>query len=139
MATYTYQQLYGEGIIGENLSGTKTFTFYSGSSDFWNTISENWDSYDVNWNEESLYSNPISSYFTMETIRNYNGYYDLTSPINFSGSYSVSSSMSLVTSSYIASIVVQPGITSFTFTPYSSVTGTTYRLRGTGMYSLTIS
>jgi hypothetical protein len=42
----------------------------------------------------------------------------------------------LVTSSYIASVVVPPGISGFDFIPDSTVTGTTYRLRGTGMYSL---
>lgn len=112
MATYTYIQLYGTGSIGENLSGVKTFTFTNPSA---------------------------SSYFTMETTRNIQGFYDSTSPTNFKGTYNVSESMNLVTSSYIASIVVQPGVSTFTFTPSSSITGTTYYLRGTGMYSLTIS
>lgn len=113
MASYTYLQLHGTGSIGENLSSTKTFTFTNPSS---------------------------SAYFTMETNRvNGKGWYDETSPKNFIGTYNVSESMSLVTSSYFASIVVQPGISSFTFSPSSSVTGTTYRLRGTGMYSLVIS
>ena len=113
MASYTYQQLYGTGSAGENLSGTKTFTFINPSA---------------------------SSYFTLETNPVIGkGWYDGTSPKNFEGTYSVSSSMGLVTSSYIASIVVQPGTSSFTFTPSSAVTGTTYRLRGTGMYSLVIS
>ena len=112
MASYTYQQLYGTGSIGENLSGTKTFTFTNPSG---------------------------SSYFTMETIPTDKGFYDASSPKNFEGTYSVSPSMGLVTSSYIASIVVQPGVSSFTFSPSSAVTGTTYRLRGTGMYSLVIS
>jgi len=113
MASYTYTQLYGTGSIGETLSGLKTFTFTNPSG---------------------------SSYFTMETNRIVgSGWYDNTSPTNFRGSYSTSSSMNLVTSSYIASIVVQPGTSQFTFTPDVAVTGTTYRLRGTGMYSLTIS
>jgi hypothetical protein len=34
---------------------------------------------------------------------------------------------------------VQPGSSTFTFAPTSAVTGTTYYLRGTGMYSLVIS
>ena len=76
MATYTYQQLYGTGSIGENLAGTKTFTFTNPSA---------------------------SSYFTMETVRNDQGFYDATAPTNFIGTYSVSESMSLVTSSYISS------------------------------------
>ena len=113
MATYTYQQLYGTGSIGENLSGLKTFTFTNPSA---------------------------SSYFTMETIPTDGvSVYGATSPKNFSGSYVTSASMGLVTSSYIASVVVQPGTSTFTFTPANAVTGTTYYLRGTGMYSLTIS
>lgn len=112
MASYTYLQLQGTGSIGENLSGLKTFTFTNPSA---------------------------SSYFVMETIPNYNGFFDSGSATNFRGTYSTSSSMGLVTSSYVASIVVQPGNSSFEFTPTSAVTGTTYYLKGTGMYSLTIS
>ena len=112
MASYTYTQLYGTGSIGENLSGTKTFTFTNPSA---------------------------SSYFTMETIPVIGkGWFDETSPTNFIGTYVTSASMGLVTSSYVASIVVQPGVSSFTFAPSSAVTGTTYYLRGRGMYSLVI-
>lgn len=114
MASYTHQQLYGSGSIGENLAGTKTFTFTNLASS--------------------------SAYFVMETIPVENkGWYDGTSPTNFRGTYNTSSSMGLVTSSYIASVVIHPGVSSFTFAPSSSVTGTTYYLKGTGMYSLTIS
>jgi hypothetical protein len=102
----------GTGSIGENLSGTKTFTFTNPSG---------------------------SSYFTIETIPTSTGVYNASSPKNCIGTYTTSASMGLVTSSYISSIVVQPGISSFTFVPSSPVTGTTYRLRGTGMYSLVIS
>jgi len=113
MASYTYTQLYGTGSIGENLSGLKTFTFTNPSS---------------------------SAYFTMETIPiTGKGWFDTTSPKNFVGTYGASLSMGLVTSSYVASVVVQPGTSVFTFTPSSAVTGTTYRLKGTGMYSLVIS
>jgi hypothetical protein len=111
MATYTYTQLYGTGSIGENLSGLKTFTFTNPSG---------------------------SSYLTLETITT-SSFYNNTHPTNFSGSYSVPSYMGLVTSSYIASVVVPPGSSVFTFTPSSPVTGTTYYLKGTGMYSLVIS
>ena len=114
MASYTYSQLYGPGIIGENLSGTKTFTFN-------NTV------------------NGGVSYFVMETIKNNNGIYDSSSPLNFNGTYNASSSMNLISSSYITAVIVNPGYSSFTFTPTASVTGTTYYLRGTGMYSLVIS
>lgn len=111
MATYTATQLYGTGSIGENLSGLKTFTFTNPSA---------------------------SSYFTLETIPNATGSY-AGSPTNALGTWVVSQSMGFVSSSYVASVVVQPGSSAFTFTPASSVNGTTYRLRGTGNYSLTIS
>ena len=110
MATYTAAQLYGTGSIGENLSGLKTFTF----------------------------TNPgASSYFTLETIANATGSY-AGAPTNVLGTWVVSQSMGFVSSSYVASVVVQPGSSALTFTPSSAVTGTTYRLRGTGDYSLTI-
>jgi hypothetical protein len=113
MASYTYTQLYGTGSIGETISSgvEKVFTF----------------------------TNPGgSSYFTMETIPTSKGVFEASSPKNFSGSFVVSASMGLVTSSYIASVVVQPGTQSFKFTPAITVEGTTYYLKGTGMYSLNI-
>ena len=112
MATYTATQLYGTGSIGEDLSGLKTFAFTNPSS---------------------------SAYFTLETVRELNGFYTGSTPTNASGSWVVSASMGFVSSSYIASVVVQPGSSALTFTPAASVTGTTYYLRGTGNYSLTIS
>lgn len=111
MATYTAKQLYGTGSVGENLSGLKTFTFTNPSS---------------------------SAYFTLETVRNATGSY-AGAPTNALGTWVVSQSMGFVSSSYIASVVVQPGTSALTFTPASNITGTTYRLRGTGNYSLTIS
>jgi len=113
MASYTYTQLYGSGSIGETFSSgvEKVFTFTNPSG---------------------------SSYFTMETIPASTGFFEGTSPKNFSGSFVTSASMGLVTSSYIASIVVQPGTQVFKFTPAITVTGATYRLRGTGGYSLVI-
>jgi hypothetical protein len=111
MATYTAAQLYGSGSVGENLSGLKTFTFTNPSS---------------------------SAYFTLETIANTTGSY-AGSPTNALGTWVVSASMGFVSSSYVASVVVQPGSSVLTFTPASAVTGTTYYLRGTGAYSLTIS
>jgi hypothetical protein len=111
MATYTAAQLNWTGSVGENLSGLKTFTF----------------------------TNPgNSSYFTLETIPNATGSY-AGSPTNAVGTWVVSASMGFVSSSYVASVVVQPGTSVLTFTPASAVTGTTYRLKGTGNYSLTIS
>jgi hypothetical protein len=47
--------------------------------------------------------------------------------------------MGLVTSSYYTVVVVQPGVSSFEFTPdLNIVSGSNYQLRGTGMYSLEI-
>ena len=87
----------------------------------------------------------------METIPTSTGFYEANSPKNFSGSFENDShpypdpsnpiSMNpwgLVTSSYIASVVVPPGYSSFLFFPAITVTGTTYRLRGTGAYSFFI-
>jgi len=110
MATYTAAQLYGTGSIGEDLSGEETFTFTNPSG---------------------------SSYFTLETIPNATGSY-AGAPTNTLGTWVVPQSMGFVSSSYVASVVVQPGSSSLTFTPAASITGTTYRLRGTGNYSLTI-
>jgi hypothetical protein len=112
MASYTSLQLYGTGSIGENLSGSKLF----------------------------LFNNPsYSSYFTMETNRNVNGFYDAASFTNFSGSYIASQSMGLITSSYISSVVVQPGVSSFVFKPgYRVVSGSNYYLRGTGDFTLDV-
>ena len=110
MATYTAIQLNWTGSIGENLSGLKTFTFTNPSS---------------------------SAYFTLETIPNSTGSF-VGTPTNALGSWVVSASMGFVSSSYVASIVVQPGTSVLTFTPASAVTGTTYRLKGTGNFSLTI-
>ena len=113
MATYTAAQLYGSGSIGENLSGLKTFTFTNlGNTD---------------------------NYFTIETIPNPSGFYvSGSSPKNTEGSWVVSASMGFVSSSYVASVVVPVGISSLRFTPTSAVTGTTYYLKGTGNFSLTI-
>jgi len=113
MATYTATQLYGTGSLGENLTSGSTYTF--------------------------TFTNPSgSSYFTLETVRNNIGQYDTTSPKCTSGSWIVSESMGFVSSSYIASVVVQPGSSVLTFTPATSSAGTLYYLKGTGAYSLTI-
>jgi len=112
MASYTYTQLYGTGSVGENLSGLKTFVFTNPSG---------------------------SSYFLMQTNPNSVGFYNSSSLANFSGSYVTSQSMGLVTSSYVMGVVVQPGVSSFEFTPdLNIVSGSNYQLRGTGMYSLEI-
>ena len=111
MASYTYTQLYGSGSIGENISGLKSFMFINPSG---------------------------SSYFTMETIPSSSGFFEASSPKNFSGSFTVPASMGLVTSPYIASVVVQPGTSSIAFKPaYNTVSGSSYYMRGTGAFSVT--
>jgi hypothetical protein len=113
MASYTANQLRENGTIGEDLSGLKLFQF--------NNLSG-------------------SSFFVMETIPGPNNlYYTGITPPNFLGTYDVSASMGLVRDAYVAGVVVPPGISSFTFTPAAAVTGTTYRLKGAGDYSLVIS
>jgi len=113
MATYSAEQLRGQGSPVEELSGNKTFTF----------------------------TNPFSgsSYFTIETVRNANGFYDSSSPKNALGTYaSLTNVGTLITSSYIASVVIKPGGGSFTFNPTSTVSATTSYVRATGGVTLEI-
>ena len=82
MASYTAEQLNGAGTPTEVLSGAKTFTL----------------------------TNPAtgSAYFTVETVRNATGSY-ANRPTNAIGTYATFVGLdanSLVTSSYISSIVV---------------------------------
>ena len=80
-------------------------------------------------------SNPLigSSYFTLETVRNNNGFYNSTSPKNTSGSFSLGTGLAeLIQSDYIASVIVAPGGGTLTFTPANNITGSTLYLRGTG-------
>ena len=115
MASYNPSQLYGAGVVGENLTQATTYTF--------------------------AFTNPSeSAYFTLETVRNNYGYYDTGSQLTTTGSWNVSASMQIgfVTSSNVASIAIPPGVSSFKFTPATNITGTKYYLRGTGAYTLTI-
>ena len=80
-------------------------------------------------------SNPLigSSYFTLETVSNSNGFYDSTSPKNTSGSFSLGTGLSgLVQSDYIASVVVASGGGTLTFTPAVNIIASTLNLRGVG-------
>ena len=116
MASYTANQLYGEGVPTEELVGNKTFTLTNPSSG--------------------------SSYFTIETVRNNDGFYDSTSATNALGSYSTFTSINedtLITSSYIASVVVPSGGGSFQFNPTVDVALSGSFLRATGGISLVIS
>tara|TARA_S200002703_G_scaffold43808_3_gene38170 strand:- start:56 stop:412 length:357 start_codon:yes stop_codon:yes gene_type:complete len=118
MASYTADQLYGAGTPIEALTGGVTYTFTLGS--------------------------PVSSgsaYFTVETVRNANGFYD-TQPSNSLGTYAsftgIDESTS-ITSSFISSVVVPQGGGSYTFTPTSNVEVSSSFLKSTGGVTLTIS
>lgn len=114
MASYTADQLYGSGTYAEALSGTKTFQFTNPSSG--------------------------SAYFILEAVRNDNGFYDSTSNIVASASYSLSNGITgLVTSSYVAGVVVDSGVHSMsvTFESVTPISGSF--LRTTGGISLVIS
>lgn len=113
MATYTPSQIRGAGTLGENLSGTKTFTFQNGSTS--------------------------TSYFVLEAIRTPDGFYSGSLPIV--GTFSVSESMEpgFVTSSFMFACAVPAGTSSLTFTPTGTVSGSNYRLRGAGDLTLIIS
>jgi len=116
MASYTSNQLSGEGVPTEALVGNKTFTLTNPSSG--------------------------SAYFTIETVRNNDGFYDSTSATNALGVYSNFTSIdedTLVTSSYIASVVVPSGESSFQFNSTVNVAVSGSNLRATGGISLVIS
>ena len=118
MASYTADQLYGAGTPIEALTATTTYTF--------------------------TLSTPVASgsaYFTIETVRNANGFYD-TQPSNSSGSYSSFTSIdedTLITSSFISSVVVPQGGGSYTFTPRADIAISSSFLKSTGGVTLTIS
>ena len=112
MASYTADQLYGTGSIGENITGTKTFIFTNPSG---------------------------SSYFTIETVQDRTGSFSGKEKTT-SGSWVPSgTNMGPVQSDYFASVVVPPGTSFVVLTPASSITGTNYRMKGTGAFSMTTS
>ena len=116
MASYTANQLSGDGTPTEALVGNKTFTLTNPSSG--------------------------SAYFTIETVRNSDGFYDSTSATNALGVYSNFVSIdvdTLVTSSYIASVVVPSGESSFQFNSTVDIPVSGSFLRATGNISLVIS
>ena len=115
MASYSAKILSGKGAPTEELSGTKTFSLV----------------------------NPLTSsaYFTIETVRDNDGFYS-GSDTNALGVYSSFTGINadtLVTSSYIASVVIPSGNSSFEFTPTTTVAVSGSYLRATGGVSLTIS
>jgi len=112
MATYTANQLYGNGVQGEDISTSLTFTFNNPSG---------------------------SSYFTIETVQDRTGSFSGKQKTTSGSWVPSSSSMGPVRSDFFASVVVQPGISSVTLTPASSITGSNYRMKGTGAFSVTTS
>ena len=80
-----------------------------------------------------------SAYFTFETVRNANGFYDSTSPQNAVGTLSSTNILTLpIQSPYIFSEIISPGGNTFSFTPTNNVAAGSAFLRGTGGISLAI-
>lgn len=117
MASYTAEQLNGEGTPIEALTGGVSYVFSIG-----NTTSTG------------------SAYFTVETVKNYSGSY-AGQPTNALGLYSSFSDIdqnTLITSSYISSVVVPEGGGVYQFTPTSNVAVSSSFLRATGGITLGI-
>jgi hypothetical protein len=111
MAAYTADQLYGNGAQGENITTSLTFTF----------------------------SNPSgSSYFTIETVQDATGSFSGKQQTTNGTWVPSSATMGAVQSLYFASVVVPPGASSVVLTPATSITGTNYRMKGTGAFSVNV-
>jgi len=110
---YTFQELFGaqgEGTSSINLTSGTPYTF-------------------------TITNNSGSSYFTMETVRDYIG----TTPKNTSGSLaSITNVASYNQSDYIAGFSLPTGTNSFVFTPAISVVGSTLKFRGVGGITLSL-
>ena len=76
---------------------------------------------------------PGGSYFTFETVRNSNGFYDSSSPKNMQGTYTINNGIeTLVQSNYISAVAVNAKSTgSFTFIPTNNIVASTLRFLGT--------
>jgi hypothetical protein len=113
MATYTQAQLYGQGVTGETLSGTKTFTLTNASQS--------------------------AGYFTLESVRDINGYF--TTPVAASMSFTIPSPVtaSFVSSSWNFSVALPSGSTTLSIAVTGTVAATSYYLRATGATTLVIS
>lgn len=115
MASYTADQLYGTGSPTEALTSGSSYNFALTSS-----------------------AQSGSTYFTFESVRNSNGNYSGSSAYALGTFSSLSNVQTLVSSSYIFSVVVNPGGGSFTFTPDDNVPASGSFLRATGDTTLTI-
>jgi hypothetical protein len=79
--------------------------------------------------------NPISytSYFTLETVADNNGFYTNLTSKNTSGSFTLGAGQfGLVQSNYMASVVVSSGVTTLSFIPAVDIPANTLYLRGVG-------
>lgn len=117
MASYTASQLNGKGTPIEALTGGVSYVFTIG-----NTTSTG------------------SAYFTVETARNSSGSYG-GQPTNALGAYTSFSDIdqnTLITSSYISSVVVGRGGGVYQFTPDSNIAVSSSFLRATGGMTLSI-
>jgi hypothetical protein len=76
------------------------------------------------------FTNPAdsTSYVIFQTI-SIDGKYTSVSPKNFLGTITNSTVVNTVVSPYVLAIVLPPGTSTFTFTPDTAVTGTTYNFR----------
>jgi len=82
-----------------------------------------------------------SSYFTYETVRNEQGFYDSSSLKAASGSLNIASNIpdgGVIQSDYIWSAVVPPGSSSLSFTSSLSVPSGSVYFRGTGEFYVII-
>lgn len=82
-----------------------------------------------------------SSYFTYETVRNEQGFYDSASLKAASGSLNAISNVptgAIIQSDYIWSTVVPPGSSSLAFTASIAVPSGSVYFRGTGEFYVTI-
>ena len=117
MASYTGNDLEGQGIPIEALTAGTEYIF---------TVTP----------PSTLLG---SAYFTFETVRNANGFYDSTTPQNAVGTLSSTNIPTLpIQSPYIFSEIISPGGNTFSFTPTNNVAAGSAFLRGTGGISLAI-
>ena len=111
MATYLKQELYGQGVLGEVLTGNKNFRFQNDGD--------------------------YSIYFTLESNKNSLQAYDSTSQ-KVTCVFSIASVVteinldSIVESDYKFSVVVPPGVHNLKVTPNATIPANSYRLRATG-------
>ena len=116
MASYTSDQLAGAGSPMEAITGNSTFTLSN--------------------------PNAYPAYFTVETVRGAGGFYSGSVPTNAIGSYSNFTNIdegTLITSSYISSVAVPSGTTSYQFNPTTNIAVSSSVVRATGGITLTIS